>query len=100
MLIKPSGGIEKVFFGMEFPFDYNYPRKFVKGQIEGLEYVLQPDENFFGGSFLSEIDGLLGLAWIKRNTKLVEQNENIVIDYVNKKILFNQKSITENSIRN
>ena len=90
-------GVKKVFSGMSFSFDYNVNYKYVKGQIEGLEYILDPENNVFY-FFPDELDGLLGMSWLKKHNRMVEKNDNVVIDYVNNKITFNQKPITEESI--
>ncbi len=92
-----KSGVKKVFSGMTFPLDYNVSYKYVNGQIEGLEYILDPENNVFY-FFPDELDGLLGLSWLWKHNRMVEQNDNVVIDYVNNKIMFNQKPITEDSI--
>ena len=89
-------GIEKIFSGMTFPMDYVYPNKYVTGQVEGLEYILEAE--VFSDVVPDEVDGILGLSWLWKNNRAVEQNDNVVFDYVNNKILFNQKPITEDSV--
>ena len=91
-----KNGIRKIFSGMKFPDDYKVDYKHVKGYVEGLDYIL--DSEVFDGVNPDELDGILGLSWLWKNNRAVEQNDNVVFDYVNNKILFNQKPITEDSI--
>ena len=91
-----KNGIGKIFSGMKFPDDYKVDYKYVTGQVEGLEYIL--DAEFFNDVVPDVVDGILGLSWLWKNNRAVEQNDNVVFDYVNNKILFNQKPITEDSI--
>ena len=70
---------------------YKDPNVLMKAEIENADYTLDPYAYRAGGWEGIFVDGCLGLPWM-------EKYNNIVLDYVNNRIDYNQPPITDYDI--